>query len=129
MTLWWLTTDFIYGSILTLFLLAVLSFVVYIINDSASTRRLYKRQKYINANPVLLSCIDDCAGRNLRAAKEVKYKRPLNLNDFEYEIQNLLALKFGSHYPLYFYKEGRKYKLVFDETERMVQEVEGEDAS
>ncbi len=129
MNLWWLTTDFIYGSMLTLFLLAVLSFVVYIINDLVSTRRLCKRQKYINANPVLLSCIDEYAGRSLRAANATKYKRPLNLNDFEYEIQNLLALKFGSQYPLYFYKEGRKYKLVFDETERMVQEVEGEDAS
>lgn len=52
-----------------------------------------------------------------------KYRNPINLNDFEYEIQNILTSHFGPQYPLYFHKDGKKYKLVFDETERMVQEV------
>ena len=50
--------------------------------------------------------------------------KPINLNDFEYEIQNLLALEFGRQYYRHFYKDGKKYKLVFDDTERMIQEVE-----
>lgn len=52
-----------------------------------------------------------------------RYRYPLNLNDFEYEMQNIFALHFGHQHPLYFYKGDKKYKIVFDETERMVQEV------
>lgn len=60
---------------------------------------------------------------NLSGYTFPKYRNPINLNDFEYEIQNILTSHFGPQYPLYFHKDGKKYKLVFDETERMVQEV------
>lgn len=129
MSFWWLTNDFMYGSALILLFVMVSYVVAFAVKDAVVSYRIKKRRRFLKACPALLSSIDDYVGRSIRAANATKYRKPVDLNDFEYEIQNLLALKFGSQYPLYFYKEGRKYKLVFDETERMVQEVEGEDAS
>ena len=51
------------------------------------------------------------------------YKFPINLNEFEYEMQELLAQEFGDRYPRCIMKNGKKYHLVFDTTERMIQEV------
>lgn len=124
MSFWWLTNDFIYGSALILLLAMVLYVVVFIIKDTIVSYRIRKRNRFLKACPALLSSVDDYTGRNIRAANAAKYGKPINLNDFEYEIQNLLALEFGEQYPLHFVKNGKKYKLVFDHTERMVQEVE-----
>lgn len=49
-------------------------------------------------------------------------KPPINLNDFEYEMQTVLARFCGERIELV--KDGKRYELVFDCTERMIQELE-----
>ena len=120
----WLTNDFIYGSALVLLFVMVFYVGWFITKDAVVSYRIKKRHRFLKACPVLLSSVDEYIGRGIRAANTAKYGKPINLNDFEYEIQNLLALEFGEQYPLHFVKNGKKYKLVFDHTERMVQEVE-----
>lgn len=97
-----------------------------------------KRERVFKANPGLYSAHPDTVLRRQirqemdRSKQDMIFvadewhmlKRPfIDLNDFEYEMQDVLAKHFDLNHILYFYKNGKKYKIVFDETERMVQEV------
>lgn len=111
-----------------LFGMAAVSFGIHIVTKI----KTWKHQRFIKANPSFLYDPNKIIRRNFiyqldQSRHNVslcpKYNQKIDLNNFEYEIQNLLALHFGVQHELVFYRGGKKYKIVFDDTERMIQEV------
>lgn len=111
-----------------------LDILVFIVLDCLFRKRKNKKRYPMAAPPPvnehkvfgrrMRSAVAPVEGTNpIMSGYRYRCTHALDLNEFEYEIQNLLALRFGERYPLYFIKNGKKYKIVFDETERMVQEV------